>query len=294
MSEDEKKARGSKDRKKNENTDVLYSLLLLGSLLSRLGDLAGALLSLVDRLDDTDGNSLSHVTDSETTKRWVGIVLLNTHWLARHELGNASITRLDELWIRLDRLTRSTVDLLDELGELASNVGGVAIEHGGVTGTDLTRMVENDDLGVEGRGLLGRIVLRVRSDVTATNILDRDVLDVEADVITGQTFHELLVVHFDGLHFGGDANGSESNNHAGLDDTSFNTANWYRANTADLVHILKWETEGLVGRTDWRLDGVDGVEEGLALNNTTLGLLCPALVPWHVRGLFQHVVTVPT
>jgi hypothetical protein len=39
---------------------------------------AGRLLSLVDAFDDADGNSLSHVTDGETTKRRVLIVGLNT------------------------------------------------------------------------------------------------------------------------------------------------------------------------------------------------------------------------
>lgn len=121
--------------------------------------LATSLVSLLDGLDDTDGNGLSHVTDGETTKRGVDVVLLDTHGLAGHKFGDASITRLDELGVRLDRLTRSAIDLLDELSELASNVGGMTIEDGSVTSADLTRMVENHDLRVEGRGLLGGVVL---------------------------------------------------------------------------------------------------------------------------------------
>jgi len=39
--------------------------------------LATRLLSLVDGLDDTDGNGLSHITDGETTERRVLIVGLN-------------------------------------------------------------------------------------------------------------------------------------------------------------------------------------------------------------------------
>jgi len=40
--------------------------------------LATSLLGLVDGFDDTDGNSLSHVTDGETTERRILVVRLNT------------------------------------------------------------------------------------------------------------------------------------------------------------------------------------------------------------------------
>ena len=78
--------------------------------------LATRLVGLLNGLDDADGNRLPHVTDSETTKRGVLVVRLHTHGLARHKLGNAGIARLDELRVGLDRLTRPTVNLLDELG----------------------------------------------------------------------------------------------------------------------------------------------------------------------------------
>ena len=59
--------------------------------------LASSLVSLLNRLDDTNGNGLPHVTDGETTKRGVLVVGLNAHGLGGDELGNASITHLDEL-----------------------------------------------------------------------------------------------------------------------------------------------------------------------------------------------------
>jgi hypothetical protein len=46
-------------------------------------------------------------------------------------------------------LSTPPVNLLDQLSELASNVGGVAIQDGGVAWANLTRMVEDDDLSVE-------------------------------------------------------------------------------------------------------------------------------------------------
>ena len=111
--------------------------------------LATRLVSLVNRLDDTDGDRLPHVTDGETTKRRVLVVSFNAHRLRGDELDNAGIARLDELRRRFQRFTCPAINLLDELRELAGNVGGVAIEDGRVTGADLTWVVEDDDLSVE-------------------------------------------------------------------------------------------------------------------------------------------------
>ena len=111
-----------------------------------------------------------------------------------------------------------------------------------------------------------------------------NILDVETDVVTGETMLELLVVHLDGLDFGGDVGGGEGDDHTGLDDTSLDTTDGHRADTTDLVNILEGETEGLVGRTDGGLDSIDGIEESLALDDTSLGLLGPALVPRHAEG----------
>ena len=235
---------------------------------------------------------MPHVTDGETTERGVLVVGLNTHGLAGNKLSNASITRLDGLGASFDRLSGTTIDLLDELSEPASNVGGVAIQDGSVTGTDLTGVVEDDDLSVEGSGLLSGVVLGVGGDVATTDILDGDVLDVETDVVTGGTLLELLVVHLDGLDFSGHVGRSEGDDHAGLDDTSLNTTDGHRTDTANLVNILERKTEGLVGGTDGGLDGVDGIEEGLTLDDTSLGLLGPALVPGHATRNGQYIYDV--
>jgi hypothetical protein len=48
----------------------------------------------------------------------------------------------------IQSLTGSPVNLFDELSELAGDVGGVAVEDWGVTGGDLTGVVEDNDLDV--------------------------------------------------------------------------------------------------------------------------------------------------
>jgi len=268
------------------------SLLLGTSLLSSLGHFASTRLVRLDNaLDDTDGDGLTHVTDGETAERRVLGEGLNTHGLGRHHLDDGSITRLDELGGVLNGLAGTAVDLLEELGELAGNVGGVAIQDGRVTGTDLTRVVEDDDLGIEGVATLGRVVLGVTSNVATTDLLDGDVLDVEADVVTGETLSELLVVHLDGLDFSGNTSGSESDNHSRLDDSGFHSSYRYSSDTTDLVDILERKTEGLVGRTAGDVNGIDGLEEGLA-RGLGLDLLLPSLVPGAVGGGLDHVVAV--
>ena len=137
--------------------------------------LATRLVGLIDGLDDTNGNRLPHVTDGETTEGRVLVVGLDTHRLARDELGDAGITRLDELGGRLERLTRPPVDLLDEFSELAGNVSGVAIEDGRVASANLTRVVEDDDLRGEGSSLFCGVVLGVGGNVATADILHGDV-----------------------------------------------------------------------------------------------------------------------
>jgi len=264
--------------------------LLLAGLDGSLGHLTG-LINLSYRFNNTDRHGLAHVTDGETAKRWVVGEGLNAHGLGWNHLHDGSITRLDELGVGFGCLASAAIDLLEKLGELAGNVGSVAIEDWSVSSTDLAGVVENDDLSVEGLGTLGGVVLGVTGDVATTNLLDGDVLDIEADVVTWETLDELFVVHLDGLDFGGDTGGSKGNDHAGLDDTGLDTADWYSSNTANLVDILKRKAERLVGRTRWWVDGINSLEEGLA-GGLGLGLLLPSLVPWAVGGVVDHVVTV--
>lgn len=262
---------------------IQRSNLLLGtSLLGGLGDLATLAIGLLDGLDDTDGDGLTHVTDGETSERRVLLEGLNAQGLGGDHLDDGGIARLDELGELLNGLTGTTIDLLENLRELASNMSGVAIQDGSVSVGDLTRVVQHNNLSVEGSSLLGGVVLGVRADVTAANILDGDVLDVESDVVTGNTLNEDFVMHLDGLDFSGDVGGSEGDNHTGLDDTGLNTTDGNCSDTTNLVDILEGKTEGLLGRARWGLNGINGLEKGLTLVAAVLAFLGPSLEPGHV------------
>jgi len=224
---------------------------------------------------------LSHITDSETTKWWVFSERLNAHGLRGDELDDSSITRLDVLGVLLELLSGTSVDLVLDVSELASDVSSVAIEDRGVSVVDLSRVVKNDDLSGEVSGFNWGVVLGVSSDVTTTNVLDGNVLDVESDVVTRNSLGESGVVHLDGLNFSGDVGGGEGDSHTSLDDTGFDSSYGYCADTSDLVDILEGNTERLVGGTLRGLDGVEGFEESWAL------------VPCEVGRALQHVVSVP-
>jgi len=142
----------------------LLLVISLGTSLTRL--------LLDDLLDDTDSDGLTHVTDGETSQRWVLVEGFNAHWLGWEQLDHGSITRLQVLWLLLGFLSGTSVDLGQELSELASNVSSVAIEDRGVTSVDLSRVVQHDDVSVYGFGFLWRIGLSSTSDVSTTDILD--------------------------------------------------------------------------------------------------------------------------
>merc|ERR1712088_691066 len=167
-------------------TAAIGSLLLVGLI----GDLLGG-----GGLDDTDSNSLPHVPDGEPSKGRVVRERLHTHGLAGEQPHDGSVSGLDGLGRVLSGLAGTPVNLLKDLGELASNVGSVAVEHWGVAVGHLAGVVQHDDLGGEVGDASGRLVLGVGGDVASLDVLDRHVLDVEANVVAGDSLGQGLVVH---------------------------------------------------------------------------------------------------
>ena len=122
---------------------------------------------------------------------------------------------------------------------LACNVSGEAIKDGTVAVGDLSGVVEDNDLGGEVGHTGGGLVLGVRGDVSSLNVLDGDVLDVEANVVSGDSLRERLVVHLHGLDLSGQHVGGEGDDHAGLDDAGLNTTHRDCPNSSDFVDILE-------------------------------------------------------
>ena len=202
--------------------------------------------------------------------------------LGGDEGDESGISVLDELGVLFLRLTSSSVNLVVDGLELASNMGSVAIEDGGISVLDLTGVVHDDDLRVERGNFFSWVVLGIRSDVSSADILDGDTLDVETNVVTWDGLGEGFVMHFDGLAFSLDLGRSELNEHTGLNDTSFDSADGYGSDTTNLVDVLEGKSEGLLSGSLGGFKSIEGFyEDG-------------SLVPRSVGGLLEHVVTVET
>merc|ERR1712168_1001104 len=159
----------------------------------------------------------------------------------------------------------TTVNLLLDLSKLASNVCCMAIQDWAVSIGHLSRMIQHDDLSSEVLHTRCWLVLRVRGDISSLDILDRHVLDVKSNIVSGGGLWEGLMVHLHRLHLSGQLVGGKSDNHAGLDDSSLDTAHWDCSNTSNFVNILKGEPERLVCRSLWWNDGIKSLEEGSAV-----------------------------
>ena len=136
-----------------------------------------------------------------------------TSYLGWLHSDDSSITGLNLLWEVFKLLTGTSVNLFLKFFELAGDVSGVTIQDWGVTVTDFTWVVQDDDLSGEVNGTLGWIVLGVGGNVSTSDILDGDVLDVETNVVTWSGFWERFVVHLNGLDFSGDVDWSEGDDH---------------------------------------------------------------------------------
>mmetsp|Transcript_4341 Transcript_4341/g.4853 ORF Transcript_4341/g.4853 Transcript_4341/m.4853 type:complete len:237 (-) Transcript_4341:313-1023(-) len=225
---------------------MLASYLLL--LLGRLGGLSVSFL-LLDTLDDTDGDGLSHISDGESTERSILGEDLNTHGLVGDQSNHSGITSLDELGGFFQSLSGSSVNLLVDGFEFAGNMGSMAIQNGSITVGDLSGMVHDDNLSVERGTFLGGVVLGVRANISSLDILDGDILAIESDIVSGLSFRQGFVMHFDGLDFSGETVRGEGNNHTGLQETSFDSTDGDSSDTGDLVDILQGQSKRLVNRS---------------------------------------------
>jgi len=270
------------------NISFLLVGLLCGLGLASFDDLGSG------GLDDTNSDGLPHVTDSKSSKWRIVSEGFNTHGLAWGQEDDGGISRLDELGVVLGRFTSTTINLLLDLSKLASNVSCVAIEDRAVTIADLTRVVKNNDLSSEVSDSRGWLVLGVRGDVASLDVLDRDVLDVEANVVSRDSLRERLVVHLDRLNLSGQLVGGEGDDDTRLDDTSLNTTHGHCSNTSNFVDILEGQPEGLVSGSGGGNDGVEGLEESGSVGLALLTLNIPSLVPVHVSGGVDHVVAMPS
>ena len=157
--------------------------------------------------------NLPHVTNGETSKRWEVRESFHAHGLRWHQFDDGGISGFDGFGISFYGFTSTTINLLLDFVELASNMSGVAIQDRRVAIANLTGMVQDNDLSGEVLGGECRLVLGVGCDVSSLDVLNGDVLDVEANVVSGNGLGEGFVVHFNRLDLSGQHVGSKSDDH---------------------------------------------------------------------------------
>jgi hypothetical protein len=138
-------------------------------------------------------------------------------------------------------------------------MGSVAIDHWGVTISDLSRVVQNDDLSQK-VGISGWVILGIRADVTSSDFFLGDV-HIESDIVTWNGFSQGFVMHLDGLDFSGQVLWCEGNDHTRFQDTGLNSANWDGTNITDFVDILNWQSERFISWSCWGNDAIKGFKE---------------------------------
>ena len=114
----------------------------------------------------------------------------------------------------------------------------MAIKDRRVSIGNLTRVVQDNDLGSEVLDSRGRLVLAVRSNISSLDVLDRDVLDVEAHIVSRGGLRKGLMVHLHRLDLSGQVDRGKSNNHTRLYDPRLHTTHRNCSNATNLVNIL--------------------------------------------------------
>merc|ERR1719233_1512620 len=112
-------------------------------------------------------------------------------------------------------------------------------------------VVQDDNLSSEVLYSSGGLILGIRGNISSLDVLHRHVLDVETNIVSGSGLGERLMVHLNGLNLSGQHVGGESDDHAGLDNTSLDTAHWHCSNTSNFVNILEGKPKRLVCRSLW-------------------------------------------
>lgn len=103
---------------------------------------------------------------------------------------------------------------------------------------DLSGVIQNNNLSFEIRNFSGGVVFVIRSNVSSSNIFNRDTFNVETNIVSGGGFGHLFVMHFDRFNFSGDSRRSETDGHTGFNDSGFDSSDGDCSNTSNFVNIL--------------------------------------------------------
>lgn len=74
---------------------------------------------------------------------------------------------------------------------------------------DGSGVIQDDDLGKEGIGFSGWVSFGFRGNISSFDFFNRDIFDIETNIVSWDGFSELFVMHFNGFDSGGFVRGGE-------------------------------------------------------------------------------------
>jgi len=285
--------------KRNERkwqSEVLFKIInakhphLLLLLLNLEGDGSG--------LAKHDNGGTLH--DGNAAETFALLEALNDERLARLEDDLSHLIGLQVRGVLGLGATGLLADLPVDLGDTAGRAASAHEGDGGVSDLQLSGVVQDLDGGSEGGASLQGVISLLDHDVTdARHVLLGQVLDVQANVVSGKSLGGRLVVHLNGedlaeARLGSGVSGEEDALVTGADLTLLDTAGDHISDTLNLVDTRDGHAQRLLDRALGDLDHVlEAVEEGVAVDGLLLGLDVSSLPPGHLFGLGEEVVSHP-
>nr|XP_033818173.1 potassium channel subfamily T member 2-like [Geotrypetes seraphini] len=107
------------------------------------------------------------------------------------------------------------------------NMSSVTVQHRCITSTNLASMIQDANLCCEASSLLGWIIFAVTSNNIKTDIFDRDILNIETDIVTWKSLAQCFMVHLNRFYFSCGIDRGKSYHHTWSQNTSFYTTSWF-------------------------------------------------------------------
>ena len=168
---------------------------------------------------------------------------LSMHMGLPGTISTMAASRFQKLWAISRLFLRTTINLLLQLSECASNMSCVTTQNRCRSSTDLAWMVKDNHLSCEASCFHWWVIFAINS---LTNIFDRHVLDIEANIVPRKSSTQSFMVHFNRLYFSCNIGWSKGDHHARFENTSLHSAHRDSTNATNFVDILEGQTQGSV------------------------------------------------
>jgi hypothetical protein len=240
--------------------------------------------------------------DGNTSETFADLERVDNEWLLRLEHALSHFSGLNGCRALGLLATGLLTDLPDDFSHLDGGTSSSDEGNWAVTRLQLTRVVEDLDVGCERLGSVDGVISLDDHDIANTrHVVLWQGLDVHTDVVTLAGLWDLLVVHFDSEDLSSARSGcrvgwQEKDFITRLDGTLFDTASEDITDTLDLVDSRQWDSHLSGGVTLWWLDEfLQAVKKGTDSDGvlSVQGLDLNTFPPAHLFRLLDEVISLP-